>query len=583
VAVAGAFVLFLLPGPCEARDRSGSAPAAGSPAVLARVVPGPRLADVPFPVHVRLTGADGVTYALVFAAPERLALVSGTTVLASGASPREFVVARARRPGARARAAGLAEVLLDDGRYVVARANEAQAEALAAAGFDLLRLPAAPMAVPRAPAPAARAAPSWDARVASLVAGITEAAVSDLVAELSGEREVTVGSAPTTLATRHTYSGTPIAQATQLARERFLSFGLAASFHEWGGAAGPRNVVAERTGSVRPGEVVLVCAHLDDMPVGGLAPGADDNASGAATVLLAARALAGTSFERTVRFALFTGEEQGLYGSQAYAQELAAQGTDVVAVLNLDMVGWNSPGTSPTLRLHTRPVFHPGYAADLAIAETFRSAVDLYVDGGTLVPLDDPDGEPASDHFSFWSRGWPAVLAIEDDASDFNPHYHTTGDTLARLDLAYLTGFAKAAAATAALLAGPAARASLFHPLVPCRLLDTRDTGRPDGFGPPALAGGEARAFAAGTACGIPEDATALAVNVTVVEPLASGFLTLYPGSGPPPGTSNVAFGAGRNRAAMSVLPVGPGVSFGVLNSSPGSAHLVVDVVGAFR
>ena len=556
--------------------------AAGSPLVLARVPVDRSLADVPLPVLAHLRTADGTEYALVLAPAERLALLTRAVTLAPAASAGEFVVARERRSGARRQAAGLAEVLFDDGRNVVARADETQAEALAQAGFDLLRLVDTPMVI-TSPTPPVRLSPAgYDWRIAAMAAQVTESAVYDIARGLSGVEPVTVGGAPYTIQTRHTRSGTPIQMATQLASERLTSLGLATSYHPWTySTTTGRNVVAELPGTSRPSEIVIVCAHLDDMPSGAIAPGADDNGSGSTGVLLAARILSGHSFERTVRFVLFTGEEQGLYGSQRYAELLAGQGTNVVAVLNLDMISFDSGG-APSLRLHTRTTTNPGYAADRAIADTFVSAVTSYV-GTALAPIVDPDGESASDHSSFWSRGWPGILAIEDDVSDFTPYYHTVNDTISTLNPVYYTNFVKASVATAAHLAVPRTLPAGFEPLTPCRLLDTRDEQRPPGLGAPALGARETRAFTVATVCGVPADAAALAVNVTVTAPSASGFVTVFPATGPAPNTSSVHFRQGLTRASASIVRVGPDASFRVLNSSPGTAHLLVDVVGVFR
>jgi hypothetical protein len=122
-----------------------------------------------------------------------------------------------------------------------------------------------------------------------------------------------------------------------------------------------------------------------------------------------------------------------------------------------------------------------------------------------------------------------------------------------------------------------------YYTVAPCRLLDTR---RPVGAsGGPALAAGETRSFPVGGACGVPVDAVAVAVNVTVVEPTASGHLTLYPAGGPQPGTSNVNFRT-RTRAASAVLALGVAgqATAHYASAAPaGSAHLVLDVAGYFR
>lgn len=564
--------------------RAGSAPAAvtGSPSVLARVPVRESLAAPSLPVYAQLMGADGVEYALVFVPAERLALAPAARVLATAGSPEEFVLGLERRQGARAKAKGLAEVVLDDGRYIVARADAAQAEALSVAGFDLVRVPGVPMDLSPRPAPEPLAVTAWDATIAGMTAGVTEAAVSDLAGGLSGEWPVTVGGSPVTIFSRHTNSGPQIGRATQHAFERLQALGLAPTYHDWtSGLTSGRNVVADLPGTLTPTEIVVLCAHLDGMPSGTVAPGADDNASGSSGVLLAAQVLSGHSFQRTIRFVLFTGEEQGLLGSAAYASLLAAQGANVVAVLNLDMIGFDGLG-APTLRLHTRTTGSAGYAADRAIADTFRAAVTNYV-GSALEPIDDPDGLAASDHFSFWARGWPGILAIEDDVSDFNPNYHTTADTLARLNLPYFTSFVRASVATTAHLAVLVTQGRAFYSITPCRVLDTRDASRPAALGPPGLAAGQTRAFSVGTVCGIPADSIALAVNVTVTQPEAAGSVTLFPGFGPAPNTSSVHFRPGVTRASASIVPVGPDAAFRAFNGSAGTAHLIVDVVGVFR
>ena len=80
---------------------------------------------------------------------------------------------------------------------------------------------------------------------------------------------------------------------------------------------------------------------------------------------------------------------------------------------------------APTLRLHTRTTGNSGYAGDLAIAGVFTNVVSAYGLSGNLVPIIDPDGLAFSDHSSFWNKGYPAILAMEDDVDDFNAFYHT--------------------------------------------------------------------------------------------------------------------------------------------------------------
>jgi Zn-dependent M28 family amino/carboxypeptidase len=315
---------------------------------------------------------------------------------------------------------------------------------------------------PRLPSPAhgdasQPSAFTYSPVVANLIAQVQSAAVYSYTAQLSGDAPLVVGGQTITLTTRHTKSGLPIQQATQYAYEQLQAAGLSVSYHIWAACrTGGRNVIGVITGTVAPGEIVLITAHLDDLPSTGRAPGADDNASGSVGVLLAAQLMHGITagFDRTLRFVLFTGEEQGLCGSSAYAAAVATAGDNIVAVYNLDMIAWDSTG-GPTLRLHTRTTDQAGYPADLAIAGVFTNVVSAYGLSGSLTPIISADGENASDHASFWAHGYPALLAIEDDYHDFNPYYHTLSDTLGHINLAYFTDFVKASVGTAAHLAHP--------------------------------------------------------------------------------------------------------------------------------
>ena len=146
------------------------------------------------------------------------------------------------------------------------------------------------------------------------------------------------------------------------------------------------------------------------------------------------------------------GEEQGLKGSKAYADKVASDGENIIAVYNMDMIAWDSKG-GPTLRLHIRRSNSSGHDADKQIANVFVDCLKLY--GIELEPIIDADGTPYSDHSSFWKKGIPAVLAIEDDEDDFCTHYHTGRDKLSTLNMTYFTNYVKASLVTAGYLAEP--------------------------------------------------------------------------------------------------------------------------------
>jgi hypothetical protein len=115
-----------------------------------------------------------------------------------------------------------------------------------------------------------------------------------------------------------------------------------------------------------------------------------------------------------------------------------------------------------------------------------------------------------------------------------------------------------------------------FYTLSPCRLVDTRTTSAP------ALVASGLRNFTVTNACGIPTTAKAISVNLTVTGPAAPGFVTLFPGDGPAPATSNINFSTGQTRANNAVVPLatnGTGV-LRVLNGAPGTVHFILDVNG---
>ena len=123
-----------------------------------------------------------------------------------------------------------------------------------------------------------------------------------------------------------------------------------------------------------------------------------------------------------------------------------------------------------------------------------------------------------------------------------------------------------------------------FHTLTPCRVADTRG---PNGvFGGPALASGVPRNFPVWGVCGVPTSAKAVALNVTVVEPTAPGFLTLYPGGEVPPPASTLNFRAGMVRANNAVIRLGAGGQIGVIYgvaAGPATTNFVLDVSGYFE
>ena len=199
-------------------------------------------------------------------------------------------------------------------------------------------------------------------------------------------------------------------------------------------AAIVNNVIAEIPGRERPDEWILVGAHLDSWDFG---TGAQDNATGVAMVLEAARAIAalGQAPRRSIRFALWGGEEQGQLGSTAYAGGHAAELDRLAAMLNSDAgtgrtIGWTAPGRADLIRA-VRP-----------LTQDFLRELDAATFDESLRYAFQSDGAP------FILAGIP-TLDLNADDTKYEDIHHKAADTIDRVDARNLSVGAAMVAATA--------------------------------------------------------------------------------------------------------------------------------------
>jgi hypothetical protein len=216
------------------------------------------------------------------------------------------------------------------------------------------------------------------------------------------------------------------------------------------------NLLATRRGAREPEVVVELGAHYDTVHG---SPGADDNASGVAVVLEVARLAAATRTERSLRFCFYALEEEGLLGSRAHAQRVAARADERLdGVLVLDMVGYarSAPGSQRS-PVRIPLLFDPPATADFvflagnwssgALGDSFEGAArcyapDLDVYGVKRLAAWHADGW-RSDHASYWDCDLRAIL-LSDTAELRTPHYHRPSDTPDTLDYGFLTSVARA-------------------------------------------------------------------------------------------------------------------------------------------
>jgi leucyl aminopeptidase len=186
-----------------------------------------------------------------------------------------------------------------------------------------------------------------------------------------------------------------------------------------------KSVVMTIPGTSRASEVIVIGGHLDSIAMGGLsatAPGADDDASGIATLTEIARGLLAADYrpERTVVFVAYEAEEIGLLGSQAIVRDFKRANTNVVGALQLDMT--NFSGSDRDIWL-MKDFTSAGQNAFLGtLIETYVGATWGY----------DACGYACSDHASWHRAGVPVSMPFESRMAQRNQKIHSAKDTLAQ-------------------------------------------------------------------------------------------------------------------------------------------------------
>lgn len=208
-----------------------------------------------------------------------------------------------------------------------------------------------------------------------------------------------------------------------------------------------RNILGRRIGK-RRAPLIILGAHIDSVTH---TPGADDNASGVAVMLEAARLLGHVETQSEILFCAFNLEELNMIGSTAFAHKLKAAGTQVAAMISLEMVGYTDtrPGSQQLPAGLAR--FYPDRGDFIGIVGNWKSnrllrrfsaamrevsnlkVETLSVPGnGMLIPA-----VRLSDHAPFWDLGYPALM-VTDTSFYRNPHYHGSTDSIDTLDLEFM-------------------------------------------------------------------------------------------------------------------------------------------------
>ena len=299
--------------------------------------------------------------------------------------------------------------------------------------------------------------------ITEMINQLSAPALISKIGNLAGRGSVLVGGVPTQFVTR----ATPTAlcdKAEQYVFEQFQGMGFANVAYEpyTFSSTSARNVIATQTGLERPGQIVIIGGHLDSTSPQSstLAPGANDNASGTATVLQIASILKNYEFKNTIKYIAFTGEEQGLFGSNYNADAALARGDSIIAVVILDMTAWRNLNHKIDIE---------GEAAWLPLMNVMNDACTQYTTLATDLVLN----SFGSDHVPYQDNNYSAFLAIEDEYESY-PCYHQTCDTTGWNQEVIGADVMKACLATVAHMAGP--RSFYF---AHSELQNTQDTSGP--------------------------------------------------------------------------------------------------------
>ncbi|ATB47128.1 M20/M25/M40 family metallo-hydrolase [Corallococcus macrosporus] len=279
------------------------------------------------------------------------------------------------------------------------------------------------------------------ATVTALQAGVEELAIRGVITHLSEGYSTRYYTSATGVSAANWLRGywaslVPASRANEVTVELFN--------HSW---AQP-SVILTIPGTTMAEEVVVLGGHLDSTSNGSIAPGADDDASGIATLTEVIRVLMRQNYrpERTVKFMGYAAEEVGLRGSSAIANHYATTNVDVVGVLQLDMTNFKGrPDVDVAMVTDRTNAAQNTFITDLL--DTYQSDVQW-----TTTYC----GYACSDHASWTSAGFAASMPFEAPLSASNRHIHTIHDTIdksggdarqavkfAKLALAYVAELAK--------------------------------------------------------------------------------------------------------------------------------------------
>lgn len=207
-----------------------------------------------------------------------------------------------------------------------------------------------------------------------------------------------------------------------------------------------KNIEATLSGQESCRRIVILSAHYDSVAI---SPGADDDGSGVAVVLAAAEIMSHYRFNDTIKFVLFSGEEQGLYGSHEYVQKAFASKENIIGDLNLDGVGYAATSDNG------HKIKHYANNQSVWMVDISENITSIYAAAIGLDVVKLPS-VTFSDQQSFIDYNYQASYLNE---YSLDPYYHTSDDRIEHMNITYLAKVCKLAIGTLASMAQ-------LHPLL---------------------------------------------------------------------------------------------------------------------
>ncbi len=280
--------------------------------------------------------------------------------------------------------------------------------------------------------------------VAQYINAVNLDTLKSFVECLTGEKQVLVDGNYVEIKTRHwLHNGNAVAR--EYINGVMTSYGYDVEIRNPYGNS--QNILAVKEGTNHPDKFYLIGAHYDSMPDSSVAPGADDNASGTALVLEAARILRNYQPSYSIIFA-FWDEEEAASGSKDYAKYARDSGINILEVFNIDMIGWHSHNDGTVMAYRTKEEKGVDFES---ITSEIITKHSLHLN---LVFMDTYN---PSDNYRFYQQGFNTISFIEkrfmsrtDPNSDFNPYWHTAEDTIDKFNMEYFHKCSKLIIATLA-------------------------------------------------------------------------------------------------------------------------------------